>query len=267
MIDAKAPGLAGRVKSLGEIGFAGHLNWQVQAMEIISKLFLLLKSFSNYDQLSPEWQLTIKNLLGWSQSSKELLANPDAETVKDHWLVIGQETEAEEELVIQRNWLLGLKTGRKALILNFATRFTTIENPPVPGTIMKAELAFFPSVLPHRAVVKMQNGFENKLDPIPEMFSGWEQVYQYKAEQLKINPFVTDMVILIDGVSLLRQDKDWLMADKEGFYMKIAEAFDLKKLMKWLAFSGNDKTAAAAILRNGKLFPLGLFYHHSYILL
>jgi hypothetical protein len=113
----------------------------------------------------------------------------------------------------------------------------------------------------------MQNGFENHLDPMPEMYSGWEQVYHYKAEQLKINPFVTDMVILIDGVSLLRQDNDWLMADKDGFYMKIAEVFDLKKLMKWLAFSGNHKTGAAAILRNGKVFPLGLFYHHSYILL
>jgi hypothetical protein len=267
MIDAKAPGLAGRVKALGEIGFADQQNWQGQAMEIISKLFLLLKAFSNYEHLNPEWQITLKNLLGWSQSSKELLASTDAEKVKDSWLVMGQETELEEELVIQRNFLLGLNTGRKALILNFATRFTTIENPPVPGTILKAELAFFPSVLPHRAVVKMQNGFESNLNLLPVMLSGWEQVYQHKAELLKINPFVTDMVVLIDGVSLVRQEKEWLMADKDGFYMKISDLFDLKKLMKWLAFSGNEKTGAAAILRNGKVYPLGLFYHQSYILL
>jgi hypothetical protein len=171
MVDAKAPGLASWVKTLGNLNYNNQDEWPGEAIAIISKLFLLIKTFRNYDNLSPEWQITIKNLVGWSQSTKELLDDNNAERIKDFWLVAGQETETNDDIVTQRNWLIGCNTQQRALILNFATRFSSFESLIVPGSIIHADLAFFPSVTPHRAVVKMQRGLETELPVLPDFLT------------------------------------------------------------------------------------------------
>lgn len=267
MVDAKAPGLAGWVKSLSRLNFEDQTEWQSEALGIISKLFLLIRTFQNFDNLSPLWQTSIKNLVGWNQSSKELLANPEAETVKDKWLVAGQIVETVDDITTQRNWLIGTNTNRKALILNFATKFSAIENPLLPGSIINAELAYFPSVQPYRAAIKMQRGIENTLEKLPESFSNWNEVYTFKAGQLQVNPWMSDICVAINEVRMTKQDNRWIICDDHQNFIPVVLKFDLEKVLKWLVVSGNRPQHAVCIVQNGKVMPLGVFQDNQYILL
>jgi hypothetical protein len=267
MVDAKAPGLAGWVRSLAKLNFGDQTEWQSEALGMISRLFLLIRTFQNYENLSPLWQITIKNLVGWSQSAKELLVNPEAETLKDKWLIVGQEVESNDDITTQRNWLIGCNTNRKALILNFSSNFAVIENPIFPGSIINAELAFFPSILPFRAAIKMQRSIENELEQEPESYNSWKEVYELRNEQLKINPWTFDILFIIKDARMVKQDDQWIIYDSEKFYTPVVPDFDLEKVMKWLVISGNRPQNAACILRNGKVLPLGIFQNNQYMTL
>jgi len=266
MVDAKAPGLAARVKSLAQLNFGNQEEWQNEALTIISKLFLLIKSFKNFENLNSKWQITIKNLVGWNQSAKELLADPEAETIQDSWLIVGQETEIVDEIISQRYWLVGCQSNRRALIQNYSTRFSPIEHPPVTGKILNAELAFFPSVVPHRAVIKLQSSYSDEILKTPSFFESWQEVFIYKSEYLKLNPWANDFIILLEDSRIAKYKGKWIIYDKEKNFLPVESNFDLKKIMTWLAISGNSEVTTALIMRFDKAMPVGIFKEISYIL-
>jgi hypothetical protein len=265
MVDAKAPGLAGWVKAFGKLNFDDQQEWQHEALNIASRLFLLIRTLKNYENLSPEWQQTIKNLSGWSQSTKELVEDPEAETVKDQWLAVGQEVEVtEDEITIQRNWLIGCRSNRTALILNFGTKFTSIENNVLAGSVMEAEVAFFPSVLPQRAAIKIHRQTSNTLDILPPFFDSWGAVQEYRVSQLKINPWANDHVVLLKNALLMNSKGQWSLCDEERSHLPVIGGFDFQKTMKWLAVTGNRKQDVACVLRNEHVIPLGVFQGNHY---
>ena len=267
MVDAKAPGLAGWVKSLTKLDFVKPDEWQTEALKILSKLYLIIKTFQNYNNLTPIWQTTIKNLVGWNQSTKELLADKEAECVKDKWLLAGQEMETMDDIDVQRNWLVGCSSNRRALILNFVTKFSVIENPLLPGSVIEAELSFFPSVTPNRAVIKMQRSVSDVLDQNPQSFNLWNDVLEYRAEQLRLNPWANDHLVLLKDARLYKSDSLWIVYDAEKNYMPVVVGFNLEKMITWLAITGNGASTVGLVLRNDKVLPLGLFQHNKYILL
>ncbi len=267
MVDAKAPGLAGWVKAFTKLDYQDPDAWQGEALKIISKLFLLVSTFKNYDKLSPEWQITIKNLVGWNQSTKDLITDKEAMTIKDKWLAAGQEFEAIDDITIQRNWLVGCNTNQKALILNFGSAFSVIENSVLPGSVIEAEMAFFPSVLPNRAVIKIQRNVNNEINELPCFLNTWNEAYCYQTELLKVNPWANDHLLLIKDTRLFNDGKRWIVCDKEKSFMYLVEGFDYQKIMRWLVISGNRSQDISCILRNNKIMPLGIFQGKEYIIL
>lgn len=268
MVDAKAPGLANWVKLLGSLDFSSSTEWQSEALTIISKLFLLISTFNNYDNLSPIWQTTVKNLVGWNQSPKELIASSDAETISDKWLVVGQIVETtDNDIITQKNYLVGCESNRSALILNFITKYSTIENPILPGSIVNAELAFFPSALPLRAAIKESHSVDSLLEQQPSALISWKEAFNNQTEQQRINPWLAETFVIVDDLRLTKSDSQWLAYDNEMHYVPVAPQLDLQKIMKWLVISGNRKMQVACILKNEVIIPLGLFENNQYITL
>jgi hypothetical protein len=265
MVDAKAPGLAGWVKALGRLDY-GHSNeWQQEALKVTAKLFLLIRTLKNYEQLDLRWQHTVRNLAGWSQSTKELLADPEAETVKDEWLVAGQEVETtDDDITIQRNWLIGCLSNRKALILNFGTKYTTLENNVLPGTIIEGELAFFPSVLPQRAAFKMQRKVLNVLASTPSSFDSWESIYEHKSAELKINPWANDHLVMLRNARMVSSQERWFVCDEHRSAVPVVTDFSFEKTMKWLVNTGNRTSDMALVIRNDHALPLGIVSDNLY---
>ncbi len=155
MVDAQAPGLARAVSDLAGIPASGE-GWPDRLLERLGRLLLLVEGYSRISDLPEPTQADLRSLVGWTQDQKELAGRPG---VRDRWHVLGRRVEIEDRLKVQRNWLWGQTTGRAALVLSFAAGNQPLDVSLVPGTGIDAELVFFPSSWPLRALVKERHAF------------------------------------------------------------------------------------------------------------
>jgi hypothetical protein len=269
MIDAKASGLAGWIKKLGAINYNQNgIGWQSEALEIMGKMYLLTEAFRNIHNQSELWQTSIKNLIGWSQAPKELLQDATAEIVKDIWLVIGQETTITDDgITIQRNWLVGTQTNETALILNFGTRFAPMDISVIAGSIIEAALVFFPAVVKQRAVIKLQKGIVNSLPQMPNLLEGITALYEYKHSIIVKYPFATDIVVCLKNIRIGQHKEAFIAIDEDGSYVQLCTDFNFEKQLNWLAITSGNYFAITAVIREEKLFPLGVFKNEHYFLI
>jgi SWIM zinc finger len=150
LVDAQAPGLASRLRGLAFIPRA-TANWADDLLGELGRLALLTRAFRRIDDLDPALQADVRQLVGWTLKEDEVVAHRDL--AEDDWLVAGQWAEDDERFRIQRTWLKGIRTGRVALILQFAAGNATFAESFLPATHFEAVLAFWPSAFPQRALV------------------------------------------------------------------------------------------------------------------
>ncbi len=267
MIDCKAPGLAGWVKSLGKINYAASGGWENESITIIGKLSLLIKAWNNMSNLSESWQQTIRNLIGWSQSTKELMDDSNALAIKDEWIVLGQESENTEDIIIQRTWLWGSEKGKPVLILQFATKFSPLQTSVIPGTIIEAEIAYFPGVHPLRGIIRKQRGILTKWKNTPVYDASLETIWDKHIAHAAIYPWINDQPYLINQVRIINIQKSWQLIDTENKMMPIHPSFGIEKYMQWIMITGNAPFAMAVVIRGKQVLPLGVFADQTYIVL
>jgi hypothetical protein len=85
-----------------------------------------------------------------------------------------------DSITTERNWLYGTNSNQYALVLQFIVRGQGGQLTLTPGMYIQAELVFFPSVTPLRAIIKRQVAASAVAE-----FSGmghWEQVVQAETE-------------------------------------------------------------------------------------
>ena len=82
----------------------------------------------------------------------------DGEHVSDEWAITGQIVEDDERFRVQRSWLRGLHSNRDALVLQFAAGPARFPEALFAGAVLDAELAFWPSAHPLRALVHERRG-------------------------------------------------------------------------------------------------------------
>jgi hypothetical protein len=117
LVDAQAPGLAQRVRQA-----AACLSSTTQAEALLAQLGLLqlaCDALQRREQLPPPEQDDLRALLGWPHDRDEVLARGEA--VADRWWVMGQALLAvDARLTERRVWLIGQRSGRRALLLDHA---------------------------------------------------------------------------------------------------------------------------------------------------
>lgn len=268
MVDAKASGLAGWIKSLGKIDYtADSRTWQNEALITLSKMHLLTNAYGNLNQLDTDWQHTIRSLIGYSQSPKDLLADESAIIHKDVWLVAGQETTTEDDITVQRSWLVGIQTGKTALILNFGTRFAPMDVSVVKGSIIEAGISYFPSIWPQRAVIKLQNKFLDYLPINEKILPNFQSLYEHITATIALYPFATDIVSCLSTLRPFNDNGIYKVIDSDGFLMELHVDFNAEKVINWLAVSGGNFFNMAVVVRDYRLIPLGIFNESKYTLL
>ncbi|MGW6707452.1 SWIM zinc finger family protein [Streptomyces sp. NPDC054956] len=138
MVDAQAPGLAGRVRELGTIPSCGP-GWPARMLEEAALLHLLDRAWLGVSGLPQPLAATVRSRVG-------LPSGPEGEVVRDRWLVLAQYDTASPDgrLTTRRIWLRGLASGRPALVLDFGPP----GRPPglaLPvGLVLDAEARFRP---------------------------------------------------------------------------------------------------------------------------
>ncbi|HJX27626.1 MAG TPA: SWIM zinc finger family protein, partial [Thermoanaerobaculia bacterium] len=164
MVDAQAPGLASRLRRMANIAGFGT-DWPARLIGELGRLALLTHAFRRLDELEPDLREDVRRLIGFTLTQDEVAAT--AEPVTDRWLVVGQTLWDEERVRVQRTWLLGEATARRALVLQFAVGEANFPMLFAPGTAFEADLAFWPSAWPQRALIKERRGATDRFGALP----------------------------------------------------------------------------------------------------
>ncbi len=263
MVDAQASGLGNRVRELGEINYFSGNGWQDELLQQVVKLFLLIEAFRNIDSLPPLLQEDVRNLIGWSKSQKELLETSETETVRDKWLVLGRQTERQEDLTIQRDWLYGIQSKRYALILNFAYKNMPIPLVMLPGTGIEAELVFYPGSYPLRAVLKTQGAVVGNLPPVA-LLQDWEEAQNAYAGMLSCLPWAETIPLSISRLVPVKHQARWLLHDTQGRVMEIDKRLDEERIFRLLAYAGGLPLDITLLRSRTTVLPLGIWVSGNY---
>ncbi|MBO0832986.1 MAG: SWIM zinc finger family protein, partial [Actinobacteria bacterium] len=155
MVDAQAPGLARLVTEMAGVPHSGP-GWPDRLLTHVGRLHLALEGYRRIDSLPEALRSELRALVGFTESRDAVLSR--GERVAGRWMVLGRSVRQEDRLRVQRTWLWEAGAQRPALVLDFAAARQPLPTTLVPGTVLDAELAFFPAALPLRALVVFRDG-------------------------------------------------------------------------------------------------------------
>jgi hypothetical protein len=255
LVDAQAPGLATRIRHMASIPGSGR-DWPERLLDELGRLALLTHAFRRLDDLDPALREDVRQLVGWTLGQDEVAAH--GERVADDWMVLGQWVDDDDPRIrTQRTWLLGARTGRRALILQFSPKPMTPPFPEqiLPGTHQEAELAFWPGAYPLRARFVARSGAPAPL-AAPPAADTLDAALAGAAHALARQPWLDRFPFTLGDVTPLRDDSDrWLVRDRDD------GALPLTPGEHWplLVHSGGAPCHLAAEWDGAALRPLGLW--------
>jgi hypothetical protein len=216
LIDAKAPGLAGTVDELAVKLFRIPQPLRATyAMERLSALALLSSAYRNQAQLPESLRADVRRLIGWTVRREDLLEDQAALRVNDRWLVVATRSEVQPDRIRRlETWLLrlGNRAGAApdfALLLDFVPLAGGPSSPPFyVGEVLTAELAFYPSAVPLRAlmVTRAAGTGETSWGEAPAIefaLASWDRTLAHQ-------PWLESWPLLVGGVRIVRGDNDTL---------------------------------------------------------
>lgn len=259
MVDAQAPGLAGMIRNLSEINFYRD-GWQSEFIDQLLRLYLVITGFKNTDNLPPLLQQDIRTWIGFTQNQEEL---KEQTGITDTWLILGKQVTEDDNLTVERNWLYGIKSDRYALVLQFIVRGQGAQLAFTPGLFVEAELVFYPSVAPLRAIVKKQiiTGQVRQY----KGFLNWQQVVEAETAFSSALPFRSERPFIIEQVRPVFYNHQWWLQDSSNAMMNIKGGF--KNIWKLLSLSGGEALNMAVVGKEKVYEPFGVWYQHEYKIL
>ncbi|MFJ8749826.1 hypothetical protein ACIREO_10885 [Streptomyces sp. NPDC102441] len=136
MVDAQAPGLAGRVRELGSVPASGP-GWPARLLEECALLHLLDAAWLGLDRLPGPLAATVRTRVGLTSSA-------EGPAVRDRWLVLAQYDTPDGRIVTRRIWLYGRESGRTALLLSYGAPGRTPDRSLPVGSVIDAEVTAHP---------------------------------------------------------------------------------------------------------------------------
>ncbi|RAJ76717.1 SWIM zinc finger protein [Chitinophaga dinghuensis] len=260
LIDAQAPGLAAMVRNLAETNFYTE-GWQQDFMHQLLRLYVTSEGYNHLEDLPETLQEDIRQLCGFTISQDYLKSLPG---IHDNWLILGKQVSEQDKLTTERYWLYGESSHRTALILQFYTKqVTTPALTLSPGTAIKAELAWYPSAHPLRAVIK-----EHRSSWSPMQAKGmhsWMEVVQAQTAISQVQPVFHDQLYIVEQLLPVQYQGRWYLSDSAQQLMPLKPSFN--KLWKLLAVTGGQPMTMAVTGCLQQYEPLGVWDHSHYQLL
>jgi hypothetical protein len=253
LMDAQAPGLARRISALDGITSTGE-RWPAQMLRQTALIHLAREGWSRIAFVPEIVQADLRSTIGFTSNQENVLAQPG---VRDRWIVAGQRIEEDERLRTQRTWLFGTSTRRPALCLSFsAGPSQPLDISLVPGTTVDAELVFFPSAWPLRALVKERHGSPQSILPaLPHQSIAAANAFA--AEALLANPWVERVPFAVAVVTPLHRAQGWLIRDQDGDALPLA----ISDAKAWVLYSlsGGNPISLAGEWDGEDLTPLSVW--------
>lgn len=213
LVDAQAPGLASQLRGLAGIPRATP-DWAGDMLASLGRVALLTHAFGRIDALDAPLAADVRQLVGWNLKEEDVVAAGDL--VEDDWLVLGQFVDEDERFRVQRTWLKGIRSGRVAMILQFAAGMAPFGDTFAPATHFEATLAFWPSASPLRALVHARKTVAVAWrDRLPGVESFAPCLHE-AARTLGRQPWLGRLLCVVrDVVPVIGQDERWSLVDRD----------------------------------------------------
>jgi hypothetical protein len=219
LVDAQAPGLGQRLREAADhIGSAS--DWPARVLHTFGKLQLAIEAVGRRGALAAPGLADLRIALGWPIEKEDVLAT--GERLEDDWTVLASAVEQREaKLAERRVWLQGHASGRRALILDFAFGGAGFDSAWVAGTVQRAELAFFPSASPLRALVVQRDETRSGERSVASALADeWGAMAQRRAA----NPWLPLVPMIFEGaVPACRDERWWLHAADSMIPMRLSD--------------------------------------------
>ena len=250
MVDAKLGSVARRIRNFKNL--SGRENGFEYLLEEMAELYLLAQGFKQLASLPETMQEEVLNQMGVNRKKEEVLNEAG---ISDIWLAIGQaEGESDDEnLRYRRTWLLGEKSSRLALLLDFSWGRQGYDTQWIVGSSVQGELVFYPGAYPLRALFR-------KYQPSNVPFKGKsgyatiEDFAQAYAQALAANPWLQSFPCLLAEVLPAQEEGQLWLVDSTGEKILLSS----EGLARWnlLAVSGGTPLTVFGEWDGKVLLPL-----------
>ncbi|MCS7037179.1 MAG: hypothetical protein RMJ33_08455 [Saprospiraceae bacterium] len=216
LADASMRGLSRRIRTAGE-AFARQLDHPEPFVAALADAALAIQAWKRRDRLSEAQRNDLEAFLGFTPKKEAVRAQ--RERLSDIWAVVGASEETlEASLRERRTWLLGAKSGRFALLQDYA--FGAEDFPPafLPGVLVQGTVAYYPSAWPLRAlpIETLETIPERKVKKLPGWRTFSEMTHTF-ARALARHPWLPALPAALIEVRPLRSTTGFALADGEGF--------------------------------------------------
>lgn len=259
MVDAQAPGLAAWLRNLSDTPFYSE-GWQSGFMDQLLQLYLLIEGYTHSETQDPALLQDLRSGIGFTQKQEELKDQPG---ITDHWLVLAKQVTERDSITTERCWLYGSRTNQYALVLQFTARGQLNQLILTPGLFINAELVFFPSVLPLRALIKQQNNAGTH-----RTYTGlnnWEEVTAAETAAFAAIPFRSERPYVVRQLRPIQYKDQWWLQDSNGAIMQLKES--QRYIWKLLSVSGGNPLDTAIIGKEDRYEAVGIWNNGEYIIL
>lgn len=178
----------------------------------------MAEGFLHTDDLPELLQQDIRSSIGFTQSQEELNLR---EGITDTWLVLSKQITEQDNITTERFWLYGINSDQYALILQFIVRGQGGQLSLMPGLFVEAELVFFPSVAPLRALMKKQ--LSTASFKSFSKFKNWLQVAEAETKYNSLLPLGAERAFVLQQLKPVQIENRWWLKEDEGAVMLIAE--------------------------------------------
>jgi hypothetical protein len=210
--------------------------------------------------LNEPLQQDIRTWIGFTQNQEEL---KDQTGITDTWLVISKQSTEVDAITTERTWLYGTQTNRYALLLQFIVRGQGIQHNLTPGMFVQAELVFFPSASPLRAIMKRQIS-TNAVSKFNK-FENWQQVAETETNLNSQLPFRSERPFIVQQLKPVQHNKQWWLQDTANKLMQLKN--EDKRIWKILSLSGGNPSDMAVIGKEDQYEPVGIWQEEEYKIL
>jgi hypothetical protein len=220
LVDAQAGEVADEVRRLATIPGSDEA-WPERLLQRIGRLSLLIQGFARFETLPPEMQADLQLAVGWLPRLPNHKPNP----IRDKWYILGRQLEQSGKQKLQRLWLWGEQTNQAALLLHIAHRGQTLDTGLLPGTVLEADLGFYPSAVPLRAHLLTQHD----LGQPRQRNIGYPTIktaMQVYAQAITASPWLPYFPLALHAVTTARLQEKWVVRDQRGYLLPLPHKYE-----------------------------------------
>lgn len=232
---------------------AQRARWLLDELGLI---VLLVQAYRRRDALPEGLHEDVRRRIGWATKRQELLEDADALRVTGTWTVLGVFTEHQvDHLVRHETWLRRHEGAEWAVLVDYVPQATASAPPFAAGEVFGAELVFYPSAVPLRALIAKREPTEASPDAaLHGGLAGPEAAWAHVQLQLAKLPWLTRVPVLLHGVRIGQLGRELVVVDpaRPAVHLRLRD-FDKEAL---LALAATGPCTLAGLAQGQELVPL-----------